>query len=285
MSFKIERGLFKYDFPDHYAVLGVSLDATPDQVRERYKYVARQLHPDSCKAANAKERELATQLFSKLITPAYAHLSKEQQRTEYQLIFKQVGRNAAQNPKKDRAIGEFAKKIQEQTNSNQLDLIYRQGLQKLAAQQYKILSQSLDIIASLSELNLVYMVTKEVQSSPPPIKMPDAQPHETTGGLTEQYIRRAKDHIASKNFSKAILELRDAINVEPNNSTSHSLLGKAYLLQNQPTMANMYVTKALNLNPQDAIALELKKILDKSKNSAKPEKRGFLDGIFRANQK
>jgi curved DNA-binding protein CbpA len=285
MSFKIERGLFKYDFPDHYAVLGIFIDATPDQVRERYKYVARQLHPDSCKSASAKERELATQLFSKLITPAYAHLSKEQQRVEYQLVFKQVGRNIAQNPQKDRAVGEFAKKIQEQTNSNQIDLIYRQSLQKLVAQQYTVLSQSLDIIASLSELNLVYMVSKEVQSAPPPIKMPDAQPHETTGGLTEQYIRRAKEHIANKNFSKAILELRDAINVEPNNSISHSLLGKAYLLQNQPTMANMYVIKALNLNPQDPIALELKKFLDKPKTPTKPDKKGFLDGIFRANQK
>ncbi|PSB02903.1 J domain-containing protein [Merismopedia glauca] len=285
MYFKIERGLFKYEFADHYAVLGVPLEANPDQIRERYKYVARQLHPDSCKAASAKEREFATQLFSKLVSPAYAHLSREQQRTEYKLVFKQIGRNIAQGSVKDLATGEFAQKLQQQTNVNQLDLVYRDCWQKLAAQQYKIVSQSLDIIASLSELNLVYMVTKEVQTSPPAIKMPESTSNQATGGLVEQYLRRANDHIASKNFARAILELRDAINLEPNNSTCNSLLAKAYLQQNQGTMANMYITKALNLNPQDPIALDLKKILDKSKNPAKAEKRGFLDGIFRANQK
>jgi curved DNA-binding protein CbpA len=285
MSFRIEKGLFKYEFADHYAVLGVPLDATPEQIRERYKYVARQLHPDSCQAAGIKEKELATQLFSKLVSPAYARLSREQQRTEYQLVFKQVGRNIAQGPVKDLATTEFSQKLQQQTNSNQLDLVYRECLRKLIAQQYVPVNQSLDIIASLSELNLVYMVTKEVQSSPMAIRMPDQKSQPVTGGLVEQYLRRAKEHIASKNFSKAILELRDAINLEPNNSSCHSLLGKAYLQQNQPTMASMYVTKALNLNPQDPIALEIKKILDKSKNNVKSEKKSFLDGLFRANQK
>lgn len=276
MSFKIERGLFKGEFIDYYAVLGVPIDANAESIRKRYKIVARQLHPDSCQAISSREKELATQLFSKLVSPAYTHLSKEQQRTEYQLVFKQIGRNIAQNSIKEPFIGELAKKLQEKTNVNEIDLCYQESLKQLVAQQYKKVSQSLDIIASLSELNLAYIVSKEQLLAPPPVKLPETKSQASTGGLVEQYIRRANEHIGNKNFAKAVLELRDAVNLEPNNSTCHSLLGKAYLFQNQPTMANMYVTKALNLNAKDPIALEVKKVLDRAKSPAKNEKKGFF---------
>jgi curved DNA-binding protein CbpA len=285
MSFKIERGLFKHDFVDRYAILGVFFDATPEQIRQRYKQVARQLHPDSCQAASAKEKHLATELFSKLVSPAYAHLSKEQSRTEYQLVFQQVGRSLVQNSAQDSAISLEAQKVQQQTNLNQLNLVYRECFQKLAAEQYNSVGRALDAIATLSELNLVYMVNKEIQSAPPPVKMPETKAKEASGSLIEQYLRRAQEHIASKNYSRAILELRDAANIDPNNSTCNGLLAKAYLKQNQMTMANMYLTKALNANPQDPIALEIKKAVDKLKLPAKTEKKGLLGGIFRANQK
>ena len=47
MSLKIDRGLFKYDFIDHHAILCVPVDADVKDIRKRYLQIARRLHPDS----------------------------------------------------------------------------------------------------------------------------------------------------------------------------------------------------------------------------------------------
>jgi preprotein translocase subunit Sec63 len=47
MSWKIDRGLFKYDFIDYHAILCVSVDADVKDIRKRYLKIARRLHPDS----------------------------------------------------------------------------------------------------------------------------------------------------------------------------------------------------------------------------------------------
>jgi hypothetical protein len=41
MSFQIERGLFKFDFTDHHAVLGIPVNADVKEVRKRYLKIAR----------------------------------------------------------------------------------------------------------------------------------------------------------------------------------------------------------------------------------------------------
>ena len=64
-------------------------------------------------------------------------------------------------------------------------------------------------------------------------------------------------------FAMAISELRGALKIDPNHSTCHGLLGKAYLQQNQPTMAKVHMNKAWNSNPKDPVAIECKKLLDK----------------------
>ena len=47
MSFQIERGLFKFDFTDHHAVLGILVNEDVKEVRKRYFKIARILHYDS----------------------------------------------------------------------------------------------------------------------------------------------------------------------------------------------------------------------------------------------
>ena len=80
----------------------------------------------------------------------------------------------------------------------------------------------------------------------------------------DSYIRRAQQYIDKKEFDRAIKELRDALKIDPNYSTSHALLGKAYLLKQQLTMAKVHINKAYAANPNDPIAIESKKQLDKS---------------------
>ncbi|MFT3799170.1 molecular chaperone DnaJ [Microbacterium sp.] len=63
---------------DHYEVLGVSRDASPDEIKKAYRRLARELHPDVNPGEEASER-------FKLVTHAYDVLSDPEQRQRYDL--------------------------------------------------------------------------------------------------------------------------------------------------------------------------------------------------------
>ena len=63
---------------DHYEVLGVARDASPDEIKKAYRRLARQLHPDVNPGDDAAER-------FKLVTHAYDVLSDPDQRARYDI--------------------------------------------------------------------------------------------------------------------------------------------------------------------------------------------------------
>lgn len=270
MSFKIDRGLFKLDFIDHYAVLGIPANADEKEVRKRYLKIARRLHPDSCKAESAADKKLANELLTKLVNPAYEQLSRHNR--DYLASLALMGKRLAAERGKFSVGGQAAKQLA-QSGLN-VDNAYKSAIQNLASKQYESLDQALERIGEISELNMVYLMLKEgrglttqpieresievdekdniVQPPPPPPPPPE-----------DTYIRRAKGFLEKNNFAAAVLELREALKLQPSNSSAHGLLGYAYLKQNQAAMAKVHINKSLQLNPQEEIALKCKQHLEK----------------------
>lgn len=309
MSLQIERGLFKFDFTDHHAVLGVPVNADVKEVRKRYLGITRKLHPDSNRSGSEAEKKQANELLSKLVNPAYEQLSKVNNR-DYLVSLSHMGRRLASEGGKISISSEVAKQLAR--SGPNLDGFYKTSIQNLASKQYESLDQVLEKIGEISELNMVYLMIKASKGEG--LKAPSGKPSGTasgvkptpgtsggvrptppgtaTGGTRTQtgtvaggtsagqpsnitdsqermksrateYIRRAEGYMVKQNFAGAVLELREALKLDQNNINSHTLLGIAYLKQNQPGMAKVHLTKALQLNPKDERALKAKQYLDK----------------------
>ncbi len=283
MSFKIDRGLFKYDFIDHHAILCVPVDADVKEIRKRYLQIARRLHPDSRFTESDEQKQLGNELLSKLVNPAYEKLVGDRTRTEYILILSQIGKRLLQESSSLTLTTDLAKELAKSPN---FDHVYKSAIAKLAQNQYDSLDQVQQVLAQISELNLVYLMrsASKTSAAPPPPAQPKVQsvtpqpstpkntlpepapapapPKEDT--VVEQYVRRAQSLIDKNQFAQAKVELQDALKLEPKNSRCHSLIAMVYLRQNQLKMAKIHFENALKLDPSDEMALQWKPKIDKA---------------------
>jgi curved DNA-binding protein CbpA len=308
MSYKIDSGLFLFDFTDHHAVLGVPVDADFKEIRKRYLQIARCLHPDTCQAASVVDKQLANSLLSKLVNPAYEKFSIERNRAEYVVLLREMSKRLTQEAASIQLKSELSQQLKQ---SNDIDRVYRTTINQLAQKQYQSLEQVMALIAQISELNMVYLLHKggsglRSQASTPAIESnanaqqpPPPQPESES--VVEPYLRRAQTLIEKNIFAGARVELQDALKLEPNNSRCHSLMGLVYLKQNLTAMAKVHINKALQLNPKDELALKIKPLLDKlaqtsasqsnstkttqSPQSAESKNGGLFGGLFGGKKK
>lgn len=312
MSLESKRGIAIFDCPDHYASLGLTIGASKGEIRKRYFQVARHLHPDSCPASMDKQK--ASRVLSKQVNPAYEILSQDKDLDEYKVLLRLVGQRAVREIDPHSLATEAAQAL---LTANDFEEIYQKQVSQLADIQFNSLEGTLEIAHQLSELNLAYLLRCEdakmtqssvvprptvtpAQSVPsnetdtavtsPPATRPPAQAA-ANDQFVNQYCRRAEELIAKNRFQEAIVELRDALKLDPKSSRCHSLLGKTYWQQQQTTMAKVHFGQALKLDPGDVEALkgmaQLEK-LEKRTNSKKskestpskgPERKGLF-GLF-----
>jgi Tfp pilus assembly protein PilF len=99
----------------------------------------------------------------------------------------------------------------------------------------------------------------------------------------QRHLQRAKDQIKMRNYNLAVQELRDAIQVDPYNSEFHALLAQVQLEKGLTGMANISLRQALKLNPEDAIALECLRKMERQKAKDiqnRQDQSGFWGNLF-----
>ena len=282
MPFAIKHGLFKLNITDYHAILGVPINADAKQIRLQYLKIAQKLHPDTCKV-DITQKQLASDILSKLVNPAYKQISRKNSYAEYQLVLTQVGNRLAEQADKITLASEITRELL--TAGDKMELVYNKLVKNLVNKQYQSLDQVTHYIAQLSELNLVYLMLTQKQaakkevsvsaesqnqspakaqaSSSPSQDSQSAKNEVTPKSRVDSYLRRAKEYMAKNSFAMAVSELRAALKIDPNHSTCHGLLGQAYLQQNQLTMAKVHINKAWEANPKDPVTIEAKELLDK----------------------
>jgi curved DNA-binding protein CbpA len=286
MSFKIDSGLFKYDVIDHHAILCVPVDTDVKEIRKRYLKIVRHLHPDTSRLSSLAEKQLASELLSKLVNPAYEKLSQEKKRAEYITILSHISKRLAQESESVELASDVAKQLATVPN---VEYAYKAAIAKIAETQYDSLEQAVPVIAQISELNLAYLMrgADHLFAASPTISQ--LQPNQTHNpadaphsddptqpkeeSAVEHYIRRAQELMAKNQLIQARVELQDALKLEPNNSRCHSLIGVVYFKQNQVTMAKVHFDRTLQLDPNDRTALagkqKIEQLIGQNKTGAK----------------
>jgi tetratricopeptide (TPR) repeat protein len=306
MKLKPTQGLFKFDFNDSHAFLGVSIDADHAGIRDRYKEIARLMHPDSARWQTDEEKNMATKMFSSLISHSYSQLSRTALLQEQQVMLELIGKRILAEAGKIDLISDVAKQLYKES-TGAVNATYQRLVRELADRQYQQLDASMDITGQISELNMVYLLRRQNQAigsapsggrvsgslplngdlAPGAEVAPEAvKPVENAKNnlRLENSLRRAEEYIAMRHWAKASLELREVLKEDVNNPKAHAQIALVYFRQNQATMAKMHMNKAIQFAPNDplvkATKQELKKLMSDSPNKSAAEAKGGLFGMF-----
>ncbi len=305
MDLTIHQGLGRYQQVDYHAILGVPLDAGPQEIRRRYMRVARALHPDTTSHLSEEDRQIAAQILSRLVNPAYEKLYNDKVRAEHNLILKMIGQRIAQETLPFET--EAANLLQRQPDP---EAYYRETLAKLTEQQFAVPHETMRVINEISELNLALLRWQYAgntvafgsrPASPPPTAEPVASaaapptpttPEPAAPSFLDQFYNRAEELVRLKDYPGALRELDDALKLDSGDARCLSLKGYVYLQTNQLKMAKIHFERALKRDKANTRALQgleaVEKLLAKQakENEAKakaapPEKkRKGLFGLF-----
>ena len=256
-------------FSDPYAVLGLSVTADDRRVLKRYRTIAKLLHPDSYINADRETGNAATQMFARLVSPTYQKLKQDKGRAENLALLRfRVRRMNREDP--FAPTSDVARRLLA-TALTEVDVFYEQAVSKLAETQYIPLIQFETVTQQLGELNLAYLQMKmggpmirekragimAAPTPPPPMQYTAtfSDSDKSTVDYAQRHYHRAQEYAIKANWAMVVRELQDAMKIDPHKGEYHSLLAKAYLMQDLPIMAKVHFRQALKLNAEDPLAL------------------------------
>jgi curved DNA-binding protein CbpA len=257
-------------FTDPYAVLGVSVAANERRILKRYRTVAKLLHPDAHIETPPDQQVFVSQVFSKLVNPAYQRLKQDKGRNEILATLRFKVRRLTRDDKLQPTSAQGKQLLS--LPEAEVDLMYEHLLEQLSDRQYDAIETFETNTLLIAELNLVYLrrkmgdpVIREkrtgLMTAPAhqtSVATPEPPPDNGASslGYADRHFQRAQEYLKAKNVAAAIQELKDAIRIDPKSSKYHCLLGQAYLLHKLPGMAKVHFKQALRLNPQNNVALK-----------------------------
>lgn len=281
-------------FSDPYAVLGISVNADERRISKRYRQIAKQLHPDQQRQADEAVREFVRQTLTKLVNPSYQQLKLDKSRDETLATLRFKARRLGQS---DRLTTENA--LSEQLSAigePEVEVFYENALAELSEGQYASTEAFTASTLAISELNLVYLnrkmgvIRQKRTGLVPANTIVNAGPSAESDALSvppkeekppvdyaKRHVDRAKTYVASKAFTEAVRELKDAVRIDPSNSNYHTMLGQVYLMSKMNGMAKVHFRHALKLDPQNSTAQKYTKQLDVT-DSPRPKTNGQANG-------
>jgi tetratricopeptide (TPR) repeat protein len=222
---EIEEIRARIDSDDPFTVLGVSREATVENLRSAYYEMSRRFHPDRFRQASKALREEVEQIFPHL-TDAYHRARAGMQYAD--------GMSSSISGVMAGAIDMGAGKVMEpQIDEAQKRLLaeaeqsYNTGLTHLVANRYHAAAEALSKAARLEPENAKY--------------------HASLALALSKNAQRAKE--AEQHFLQAI-------ELDPNNAQHHALLGSLYTRLGLARRAESVYRQALKLDPQNAVALK-----------------------------
>jgi curved DNA-binding protein CbpA len=204
---QVDMGICKYNASDHYAVLGLPVTADAAMIRKRYLTIAKSLHPDVY-GRKTQDKEKATQIFAKIIGPAYNALVRERERVEYAALLKLIAKRLIKGNQKLQPDSEIARKLLYAPSFTN----YQKYIKEVAAEQYQDLDRMTADVGILSELNLVFLAAKQGYNH-----FNDNEPEVSVSVPRDKVV----DAVKTRKYSTPLGQF-DAYTPNPSNTTHHN---------------------------------------------------------------
>jgi curved DNA-binding protein CbpA len=125
---------------DHFTLLGVSMDASPDAIRNAYFTLARKLHPDRLSAIGVDDQERRAQRLMAQVNAAFAILNDPAKRDDYARV-QQRGGEAAVRAEEARADELAMRVMQAEEAFKSGEMALRRDQLQLAVQQFTLAAE------------------------------------------------------------------------------------------------------------------------------------------------
>jgi curved DNA-binding protein CbpA len=257
------EGLAQYS-QDHYAVLGVPIDADLDEIRKNYRSKTKLLHPDRF-FHDPSKRKSAEFLLSRVVNPAFETLSNADRRRDYDLLLRLASIKFRDNQTPLPDAPEVSR-LSPARNMEELKILYRKEVEQLTKEQYADLNDNhLTNVLSIVNLGFLILSIPLEKFSSPKVMSSEANNVPASPGTagetakdasnwSQRHFERGQELVEKRQFKEAIRSFKEAIRLAPAESSYYSHLGLAYLSQGFPGMAKAEFQRALQLNPKDEIA-------------------------------